>query len=322
MSATRALAASTAALLAAALACAEATPTGPLKGVLLAVDAELSDEAALALADSSQLYVTTVDAEPVFDFSYCDLDDLDGDLRTRRTIVVAVSSEEDLPVELEPLSAGISHARDLWADGQDVYGLVLPGFDSYGLLAGLLEESYDRHLKDYVYGSFVATQMSSPERIDSLMTLGFSMDIPKSYHLRDWDPEDGFVQYQRRVSEHCLLLMSVRWVDDARTLTGEEAVTWRESVARRFFYDAEADSVDRSRVEVSPLTHAGMEGYRLLGMWRNPEHINAGAFTSYVLFGGERRWLLDMEVFHEGREKEPYIREGWIIMDTFQLAEE
>jgi hypothetical protein len=75
-------------------------------------------------------------------------------------------------------------------------------------------------------------------------------------------------------------------------------------------------------VQVEPLSLRGLQGWRLLGMWRNPEHLNAGAFTSYVLRDGGRRYLLDMEVFHERREKEPYVREGWIIMNTFIPGEE
>jgi len=111
--------------------------------------------------------------------------------------------------------------------------------------------------------------------------------------------------------------MSIRWIDDGRNLSSEDAVIWREEVARRFFYDASEDSVDRDRVQIETMNLNGLDGYFLLGMWRNPEYLNAGAFTCYILFDAGRRYILDLEIFHANGEKEPYIREGWIIMDTF-----
>jgi len=297
------------------LACA-GPATGPVKGVLVVYDPSITMDELNMFIDSVQLTVTSVKEEDVFDFSVCTRDLFQGDLRSRRTVLFLTLSPEDMPEGLEG-PGPVYQGSDLWAEDQVVLGAVLPGFTASAELSRALEDAYDRHLADYIYGSFVATQMSSPQRIDSLLTLGFSMDIPKSYHLEEWDPNGGFVQYQRSPSDQCLLLLSVRWIDDQRQLSPEEAVVWREAVARNRFYDAEADSVDRSSVQVEPLNLRGMEGYRITGMWRNPHHLNAGAFTSYILRVGGRRYLMDMEVFHENREKEPYLREGWIIMGTF-----
>jgi hypothetical protein len=291
--------------------------TGPLNGVLLVYDPSLDQAALDRLLEELQITVPTVEDEDVFIFSSCPLDSFSGDLRGRRTILFTVSSLDDVPADLM-MSDGIWRGTDVWAEDQDVFAVVLSGdFDQASELSGLLEDSYNRHLTAYLYGSFVATQMSSPDRIDSLRTLGFSLDIPKSYSLESWEPASGFIQYQRSASEDCLLILSVRWIADGRVLSADESVLWREAVARTAFYDSEADSVDRSRVQAAPLSLGGMEGFRLLGMWRNAEHLNAGAFTCYVLLAGETRYLIDMEVFHEHGEKEPYIREGWIIMNSF-----
>jgi hypothetical protein len=290
--------------------------TGPLNGVLLVYDPSLDQGELDRLLEELQITVPTVEDEDAFIFSSCPLDEFSGDLRERRTVLFTVSSLDDIPVDLT-VSGGIWRGADLWADDQDVFAIVLSGDFQTAELSGLLEDSYNRHLTAYLYGSFVATQMSSPARIDSLRTLGFSLDIPKSYRLESWEPAAGFIQYQRPDSEDCLLILSVRWIADGRVLSADESVLWREAVARTAFYDSEADSVDRSRVQVEPLSLGGFEGFRLLGMWRNAEHLNAGAFTSYILFAGETRYLIDMEVFHEHGEKEPYIREGWIIMNTF-----
>ncbi len=290
--------------------------TGPVKGVLVVygsgVDYGLVDE----LLEDIQLHVTTVDTENVFNFSSCTEEMFRGDLKNRRTILFVAEQEERLPDMLQQID-GIYQANNVWATGQDVFGIILPEFTQLAELSRLLERSYNEHLSAYIYSSFVSTQMSSPERIDSLRTLGFSMDIPKSYHLSDWDPDVGFLQYQRTVSDECLLLLSIRWIDDDIVLNPDEAVLWRETVARHHFYNASADSVDRSRVVVDPFELHGLRGWKLLGMWRNPDHLNAGAFTSYILHADGRRYLLDMEIFHEHREKEPYVREGWILMNTF-----
>lgn len=290
--------------------------TGPVKGVLVVygsgVDYSLVDE----LLEDIQIHVITVDTENVFNFSSCTEEMFKGDLRNRRTILFVAEQEDRLPDVLQRID-GIYQADDVWATGQNVFGIIQSEFTQLAELSRLLERSYNEHLSAYIYGSFVSTQMSSPERIDSLLTLGFSMDIPKSYQLSDWDPDAGFLQYQRTVSDECLLLLSIRWIDDDIVLDPDEAVLWRETVARHYFYNAAADSVDRSRVVVDQYELHGLRGWKLLGMWRNPDHLNAGAFTSYILHADGCRYLLDMEIFHEHREKEPYVREGWIIMNTF-----
>lgn len=292
--------------------------TGPLKGVLLVVAPTIEDNLILSIIDNMQLYVTTVDTETVFDFSTCSLGDFNNDLKTRRTVLFIVDSVEELPSELQGDADDIYTGYDIWAENQSVFGIVAPSFDNYSALSSVLEDAYNAHLKSWIYTSFVATQMSSPARIDSLVNYcGFSIDIPKSWRTAEWNPTVGFIQYQRKASDNCQLIMSIRWIDDNRKLSSEEAVIWREEVARGFFYAAAADSVDRDRVQIESFELHGYQGYKILGMWRNPEFLNAGAFTSYILFDAERRYILDVEVFHEHGEKEPYIREGWIIMNTF-----
>jgi len=295
--------------------------TGPVKGILVVYEPGIDLQDVNGFLDDLQIHLTTVDTENVFDFSLCSTPEFRDDLKTRRTILFISETSEQLPDELTETD-GIYRGRNIWADEQIVLGIVFPEFTETDALSGELEGIYNYHLSAYIYGSFVSTQMSSEARIDSLLAFNFSMDIPKSYHLAEWEPEAGFIQYQRIVSDECLLLLSIRWIDDSIVMSPDAAVLWREAVARNYFYDSAADSIDRSAVEVQPIELRDLQGWRLLGMWRNPEHLNAGAFTSYILRSDGRRYLLDMEVFHEHREKEPYIREGWIIMNTFMLGEE
>ncbi len=289
---------------------------GPLKGVLIVFTTDVEDVLD-GFAEDIQLHVETVTDEPVFNFSFALMDEFKGTLRSRRTILFAVGSADDIPGRLELSEDGIFRGTDIWATGQFVFGVVLdPSVDPV-LVSSVLEDAYNMHMWDYVYGSFVVTQMSSPDRIDSLQNLGFSLDIPKSYKLESWRPEDGFVQYQRQVTDDCLLMLSVQWVEGVSSPDGEDAILRREAMARRFFFDASADSVDRSAVQVVPFRLNGAEGWGLTGVWRNPDHLNAGAFTSRVLDCGGIGYILDMEVYNPGREKEPYIREGWTIMNSF-----
>ncbi|MBN1435370.1 DUF4837 family protein, partial [Candidatus Fermentibacterales bacterium] len=247
------------------------------------------------------------------------------------TILVVAGDADGIPDGLsaaEGVRGGFLHyGYDVWARGQSVYALtaddLLAGGSDLGALSDSLERAYDRHMSGYVYGSFVNTQMSSPARIDSLSDLGFTLDVPKSYATKEWLPDDGFVQFQRELSSESLLLMlSVRWVEEARVegVSGpDEALLWREEMARRFFFDAALDSVDRARTTVVPMRLRGLDGYLLVGAWRNPEHLNAGAFTSYVLRDRETGtgYMLDFEVYHPHATKEIYLREGWTILNTF-----
>ncbi len=289
---------------------------GPLKSVLIVYSDETEDVVD-SWAEDIQIYIETVTVEPVFDFSFARTDEFGGSLRNRRTILFLAGSESDIPEELERSPDGVFRGYDTWALGQTVLGVVTDGTVASSLVSSLLEEAYDWQMYNYIYGSFVTTQMSSPERIDSLLTLGFSVDVPKSYRLESWRPEDGFVQYQRQVSDNCLLILSFLWRSTVAESTSDDAILRREAMARRFFYDASADSVDRDKVLAERFTLNTMQGWRLTGVWRNPEHLNAGAFTTYVLDHDGYRYILDMEVYNPGREKEPYIREGWTIMNSF-----
>jgi hypothetical protein len=288
---------------------------GPIKGVLVVYPDGLDDEA-VRMSESLQIHVPTVDDEPVFSYSFVPWSDFRGDLRARRTVLVLLEDSTDAPRGLIR-TGDIWSGRDLWARDQLVYAAVPGSCDAAALSESLLS-AYEHHLEAWLYRGFVSTSMSSPERMDSLAALGFGLDVPRSYSTAVWKPEQGFIQYQRFVSDEGMLMLSIRWADsDSAVGSSEEAVTWREEMSRRFFYDASADSVDRARLSASPIEVGGASGWILLGSWRNPEHLNAGAFSSYVLSTDTRRYILDIEVYNPGEEKEIYIREGWLIFNTF-----
>jgi hypothetical protein len=288
---------------------------GPIKGVMVVYPDGLEDQA-VQLAESLQIYVPTVEDEPVFSWSFAPQSAFRGDLKARRTVLVLLADSSEAPRGLSR-TGGIWSGRDLWARDQTVYAALLGSVDTDALSESLLS-AYEHHLEAWLYRGFVSTSMSSPERMDSLAALGFRMDVPRSWSTEVWKPEEGFIQYQRFVSEEGMLMLSIRWADSDSSLgSSGEAVTWREEMSRRFFYDASADSVDRARLSASPLEVGGASGWILLGSWRNPEHLNAGAFSSYVLSTDSRRYILDIEVYNPGEEKEIYIREGWLIFNTF-----
>lgn len=292
--------------------------TGPLKGVLVVYSPDLASFIDDGGLDRIQRTVTTVETENVFSWAFAETDEFTGTLTERRLILFLVSTPDDLPDGIEAVSPGLYSGEDIWALNQQVIGAVVENGCLPEPLADLLEDAYNTQVHRYIYGSFVNTQMSSPERLDSLGALGFTIDVPKAYTTHIWSPDEGFIQYQRLVAEECLLMLSIRFTASAPELTDSSAVVAREGMARRFFFDASADSVDRTRVTVSRITFGGMSGFSLTGMWRNPEFLNAGAFTARILDSGERRYIMDLEVYNPGREKEPYLREGWVIMDTFR----
>jgi hypothetical protein len=291
------------------------TVEGPMNGVLVVYE-EGREELAEAFSSSLQLTVATVDPEPVFSFSFAARGGLDESLKLRRTILLLVDSEEEVPGGLTRAAGGYWRGFDLWARGQ-TYFAAIPGQCDAAALSRDLEMAYNGHLEAYLYQSFVTTTMSSSARIDSLRPLGFFMDIPRSYVTTTWRPEDRFIQFQRAFSEEGMILLSITWKPADTIGTAQDAVLERQAMARRLFYDASADSVDRARLSVGPWQLHGARGWVLLGAWRNPEHLNAGGFTSYVLQSGSGVWILDTEVYNPGSVKEPYIREGWLVMNTF-----
>lgn len=291
---------------------------GPVKGVLVVYSPGLASFIDDGGLDRIQRTVTTVETENVFSWAFASSGEFTGTLTERRVILFLVTSADALPEGVEAVSPGLYFGEDIWAINQQVIGAVVENGSLPEPLADLLEEAYNTQVHRYIYGSFVNTQMSSPERLDSLGALGFTIDVPKAYATHVWRPDEGFIQYQRPAGEECLLMLSIRFSAPTPELTDSIAIEAREAMARRFFHQASADSVDRSRVEVSRITFGDMHGVSLTGMWRNPEYLNAGAFTSRILDSGERRYIMDLEVYNPGREKEPYLREGWVMMDTFR----
>ena len=295
---------------------------GAINGVLVVYSSSLSEFIDTGGLQDLHLVVETVDPEEVFSFSFAEISEFQGTLKTRRVILLLVDTfeENQIPSVLDQGETGIYSGQDVWALDQQVFAVVVNS-ESPELppeLPGMLETAYDNQMHDYIFESFVSTSMTSPERMDSLSFLGFTLDIPKSFNIRIWTPEDGFIQYQRQPDAECLLLFSIRVLSDHSELSDSNAVLAREAMARLFFYDASADSVDRARLFMTPIEQNGLPGWEMTGVWRNPEYLNAGSFTSRVLDAGDEWYILDMEVYNPGFKKEPYLREGWIIMDTFR----
>ncbi|MCK5786911.1 MAG: DUF4837 family protein [Candidatus Sabulitectum sp.] len=295
---------------------------GPLNGILVVHSVSLTEFIDNDGLQELHLVVETVDPEEVFSFSYAETGEFHGTLKARRVILLLLDPSDIhlLPHELVEGETGIYSAQNVWALEQQVFAVVvdpvLPELPSE--LPELLEIAYEDQMHDYIYESFVSTSMTSPERMDSLSELGYTLNIPKSFNIRIWTPEDGFIQYQRQPDEESMLLLSVRVFSTDAELTDSNAVLSREAMARLFFFDASADSVDRDRIACKQIVQNGLPGWEITGVWRNPEYLNAGSFTTRVLDSGGEWFILDMEVYNPGYKKEPYLREGWIIMDTFR----
>ena len=295
---------------------------GAVNGVLVVYSPSLSEFIDNGGLQELHLIVETVDPEEVFSFAYAETSEFEGMLKTRRSILLLLDPEEAyrIPNSLsDDDDDGIASGNDVWALDQQVFAVIVdPSSPELPTeLPVVLENAYDDHMHDYIYESFVSTSMTSPARMDSLSALGFALDVPKSFSVRIWSPEDDFLQYQRQPDEESLLLFSIRVLSTDALFSDSNAVLAREAMARLFFFDASADSVDRSRVCIEQITQNGMPGWELTGVWRNPEYLNAGSFTTRVLDSGDEWYILDMEIYNPGQKKEPYLREGWIIMDTF-----
>jgi len=294
---------------------------GPLNGVLVVYSDSLAEFIDAGGIDNLHLIVETVDPEEVFNFSFAATSQFQGTLKERRIILLLLApSEADLiPGNLEQDDNGVYIGENVWALDQQVFAVVIDPESPVlsDVLPGYLEDAYNLQMTNYVYKSFVSTGMSSEVRIDSLAELGFTIDIPKSFLTAFWIPESGFIQYHRQPDDESFLLFSILVMKTEAELTDSNAVLAREAMARNYFFDASADSVDRARVSSAQISINGLQGLELTGVWRNPEYLNAGSFTARVFDIGDEWYILDMEVYNPGREKEPYLREGWIIMDTF-----
>jgi len=294
---------------------------GPVNGILVVYSNSLAEFIDAGGLRDLHLVVETVDPEEVFSFSFAEVSEFHGTLKERRIILLLLDETDKhlFPGSFTELTSGVQGGSDIWAIDQQVFGIIVnPTSPQLPVgLVSLLEEAYNNQMNDYIYESFVSTSMTSQARMDSILSLGFTINIPKSYSVDNWSPEDGFIQYQRQPNDECLLLFSIRTLTTSVELSDSNAVLAREAMARLFFFDSAADSVDRSRISMRSIEYSGLPGWEITGVWRNPEYLNAGAFTTRVLDAGEEWYIFDMEVYNPGMKKESFLREGWIIMDTF-----
>ena len=159
---------------------------GPLNGVMVVYSPELAGFIDGGGLEELHLVVETVDPEQVLSFSYADLQEFTGTLRERRIVLMLLSPEHrgEMPGDLEETSEGIYSGRDIWALNQHVFAVVVNGGGIPEDLPAVIEEAYDQQMHAYLYRSFVSTSMTSRARIDSLRSMGFSLDgsTPGSEH--------------------------------------------------------------------------------------------------------------------------------------------
>ena len=211
--------------------------------------------------------------------------------------------------------------RNLWAQDQEVFFLAAR---SESTLMEKLQENRD-HLFDLMEGALnekiVRFLYQRGRQIELEKRLfgdyGWTLMIPEGYVVAKELPEEHFV-WLRRQQPHRWLF--VHWQDTADVaMTPQVCMDERDRVGRQFY---DGDQIVRERTGWEEVAFAGHRAVKLSGIWENKQLLAGGPFRTYCFYQEEagRRYLVDAAVYAAGTEKEPYLRQVDLIVQTFSTS--
>jgi hypothetical protein len=208
--------------------------------------------------------------------------------------------------------------QNVWARDQEVLFLAA---ETEEALAGKLQENSD-HLFELMEIALNAKitrflyergrQLELEKRLYD--DYGWTLKIPQGYTVFKEAAEERFVWLRRQQPQRWIL---VHWEPSQDvSFTAEGCIQWRDLVGQKYY---EGDRVVGEYVTSQEVEFAGRRALRMAGIWENKELLVGGPFHTYCFYdrNAGRRYLVDAAVYAAGTEKEPYLRQVDLIIQTF-----
>jgi len=250
--------------------------------------------------------------------------------RSRAPLLVVVGELHDAwiqeaveNVEPPPRDPGLYRATNVWAEGQVVNALVVPGTESEEDLEEYLAALYAQLHADFralvrarMYASGADTELA-----DTLWEReGFGILVPNSY---SWSKTDSTFLFRpdSEEEEGVERLIAVTWMNPAPpSLEMDEVLAWRARTAREHY--GEPQQVG-ARVTAERLSFAGYVALEIRGPWTrrgsDGERQEGSLLTRVAVCEGQNRaYLLDSWVYAPGAETWEFVVQLETILDTFR----
>ncbi len=208
-----------------------------------------------------------------------------------------------------------------WARHQLMLVLVTPNADE---LRRKLEEEGENLYKilDEKRTEIVLDELYSKlERKDLERDLSrryqFTLRIPADFALVRDEVENGWLRLKRVLPTRFVTLwrspplaenpIDSAWVIDTWNMLGMQ------------FEDPSRVNPDFTRITSTVVGY--YPALKFHGVWETLSSLGGGAFVGYAFFDEDqqRAYLLDGEVFNPGGEKEPYIKQLEVMLETFEI---
>jgi hypothetical protein len=144
---------------------------------------------------------------------------------------------------------------------------------------------------------------------------GWTLRVPEEYGVEQELPEAHFVWMRKRTPDRWIFV----WWGDIGPEEGVNA-EWlrakRDEIGARFY---KGDRIAGEGMETSETVIDGKPGIKISGLWENPESVAGGPFRCYAIVDRTAGtvFVVDGAVYAPGIEKEPYLRQVDLIVQTF-----
>ncbi len=151
----------------------------------------------------------------------------------------------------------------------------------------------------------------------------FSMQIPESFRLYSNDRVNRFVSflYRARMQNREIpdKYISVYYEDmPTNKVDSNWLINKKREIGERHF---EGDIIEEKDLRIEKFQFAGYEGWRILGSWKNMNHMIGGAFQAHGFWDekNKRAYVVDNSVYFPAGDKLPTLLELFMISSSFKV---
>jgi hypothetical protein len=253
------------------------------------------------------------------------------ELRRFKQVLVIGRADDGWMAPILEDTAGVNppavvERSDVWATGQTVTAIVVPGGSSAQAVASVLPTlgpRLDERFREWVRSRMFLSEVNKELR-DSLVSMaGFGLTLPNLYRP-DVDGDLYVFRSSNDVGGQLARVISVTWREGLHELTPEQVLAWRDSIALRVFPTTPGQAIDRDQAHVRPLPNRAPGSIEVHSVWQSPDRSRpaAGPFLDRVILcpDQDRTYFVEAWLFAPGRRKYEYMIQFETLLDAFECG--
>ncbi|MBZ0264796.1 DUF4837 family protein [bacterium] len=224
---------------------------------------------------------------------------------------------EDVLGNISQQGQSIIRRDDLWSSGQTVIFVVGStrvklaswlannGEELYKMFA---DARYER-MKKQIY-----SQYEREELADSLQEEhGWHLRIQHDYAVAASERSPHYIRLRRFLPDR---FVTIAWKPgEQEEVSGKTLIEWRNQIGLTY---ADPSKLVDEYLQMKETTLNGMPAIQAYALWETIGPLGGGPSVLYLLHSGGTLYLLEGMVFAPDRDKEPFIRQLEVILNTFE----